>query len=58
MADRLDIVAVGIEDERAVIVGMIVGAHTRGSIVLAAGLQCRLVERIDLRPSFHRKSDV
>jgi hypothetical protein len=37
VAHRLDVVAVGIEDEGAVIVLMIVGPWTRRAIVQAAG---------------------
>ena len=38
-ANRLDIVAVGIDQERRVIGRAVIGARTGGAIVAAAGLQ-------------------
>ena len=50
MADGLGIVAVGVEDEGPVIIGMIFGPETGTDIVLAAGLDRRSIEGIDRGP--------
>ena len=47
VADGLGIVAVGIEDEGSVIIGMIFGPETGTAIVLATGLDRRSIEGID-----------
>jgi hypothetical protein len=49
MAHRLDVVAIGIEDEGGIIVGMIVRPQARIAIVSAAGMKCGSVEGIDTR---------
>ena len=48
MADGFDIVAVRVDDEGAVIVGVVVRADARRAVVLAAGSQRRRVEGVDL----------
>jgi len=50
MADGLDIVAVRIEDEGAVVVLMILRSQTRWPVVSAACGQGRLMKRIDRVP--------
>jgi hypothetical protein len=47
VAAGFDVVAVGVEYERAVIVLVIVRARAGWAVVFAAGGECRLVERID-----------
>ena len=47
VADGLDVVAVGIEHERAVVVRVILRAQARRAVVLAAGRERCAVERID-----------
>lgn len=47
MADRLDVVAVGVEDEGAVVVGVIVGAQAGSPVLGAAGGERGGVEGID-----------
>src|SRR5450631_1392133 len=46
-AHRLDIVAVGVDQERGVVVRAVVGARTGLAIVLATGLEARAVEGAD-----------
>src|ERR1700753_1343003 len=50
VADSLDIMATQVKHKGAVIVRMEVGADAGRSVILAAGGQRRLVERIDRRP--------
>src|SRR6267154_6106362 len=45
--DRLDVVPVGIEDERGVVVAAVLGTHTRGSDVGPAMAHCRVVPAHD-----------
>src|ERR1700730_5477022 len=47
VANRLDVVAVRVDYERPVIVGMIFLSHPRSTVVASTGSQCGLVERID-----------
>jgi hypothetical protein len=47
VADRFDVVAVGIEHERAVVVGVVLRTQPRRAVVLPAGGQCCAVEGID-----------
>lgn len=47
MAHRLGIVAVGIEDEGRVIIGVILGSQPRRSIIGAAGLERCSIEDVD-----------
>ena len=47
VAHRFDIIAVGIEDEGAVIIGMIVRPEPRFAIVAPAGGECHAMEFID-----------
>ena len=58
MADRLDIVPVGIEREGAVIVRMIMRADAGRTVVPAAGRECGLVECIDRRAVLGDDGDV
>ena len=48
MADGLDVVAVGIEDEGAVVVRVIMRAKARSAVVAAASIHCRAVESVDV----------
>ena len=48
VANGLDVVAVGTNNEGAIVVGMIVRAETRGAVVFAAGFDGSMVELIDL----------
>jgi len=58
MADRFEVDAIGIEDERAIIVRMIMRPKTRAAIVFPSGFQRRFVERIHLGPGRRDKGDV
>jgi hypothetical protein len=49
VAHRLDAMAVGVEHERAVIVGVILRPQPRLAVIAAAGSKCRRVKRIDSR---------
>lgn len=48
VADGFDVVPLGIDDERPVVVGMIVGADSRRPVVLAASLQRGVIKRAHL----------
>ena len=58
MADRFDVVAVGIDHERGVIVGMVVRAQARGAVVGRARSQGRGMESIDGGAAICGKGDV
>ena len=58
MADGFDVVAVGIEDERTVIVGVIVRPNAGRAIVTAAGGERRRMESVDPLPAVTSKSDM
>ena len=58
MADRLDVVAVGIAHERAVVVGVVLGPHPRLVQHLGAGGDGRVEERVDRRPVGGGEGDV
>ena len=58
MADGLDIVAVGIEDEGAVVVRVIMRPQARPAIVLAAGGKGGGMERIDLSAAARGEGDM
>src|SRR5208282_4244606 len=58
MANRLDIVAVAIVDEGAVVIGMILRAQPRRSIVLTARRDCRIIKRFDGCAIGRRESDM
>ena len=58
MADGLDVIAVRIVDERAVIVRMIFFPQSRSAVVTSARADGSLVERIDYRTIRSRKSDM
>src|SRR6185437_16351471 len=47
MAHRLDVVAIGIEHEGAVVVRMILWTQTRRAIVAGAGGECRAIKGVD-----------
>src|ERR1700694_2479558 len=47
VAHRLDVVAVGVEDEGAVVVRVVDLTHTRPTVVARARLECGGVERVD-----------
>ena len=49
MADGLDVVTVRVEHEGAVVVRVVVRPQPRRAIVLAAGRERRVIERIDRR---------
>src|SRR6185437_14878976 len=49
MANRFDVVSVGIDDESGVLVGVIARAKPGGAVVFAAGFQRRAMEGGDLR---------
>src|SRR4051812_46046382 len=53
-----DVVPVRIQHERAVVVGMVVGAYAWSTEVLATRADRRLVERIDLGAIARRERDV
>ena len=58
VADGLDVVAVGVEDEGAVVVGVVHGADAGRAVVLAAGGDRGLVEGVDLRAVLGAEGDV
>src|SRR5574337_2188478 len=58
MTDRLDVVAVGVEHERAVIMFVIMRPQARLAVVAATCSERGLVERIDIGPGLGRKRDV
>jgi hypothetical protein len=51
MANDFDVVAVRANHERRIVVGVIVRAKARGAVVLAARLESRTIELIDLIPA-------
>ncbi len=51
---RLDIVAVGIEDEGTVVTGMIVRSQSGGAVVAATCEQGFAMERVDRAPACRR----
>ena len=58
MAHGLDVVAIGVEHERAIVVGVVVRTHARRAVVAAARGDRRAIERIDVRPRLGMKRDV
>src|SRR5216683_7884933 len=58
VADRLDVVAVGIEDERPIVVFVIMRAQRRWSVVLSPGRERRLVKLLHGFPVLGREGDV
>ena len=58
MAHRLDVVAVGIEDECRVIIGVIVRPQAGSAIVSPAGPKCGNVESVDTRAVGRGDGDV
>jgi hypothetical protein len=57
VADGLDVVAVGVEDEGAVVARVVV-ALARGAVVAVAGCECDAVELVDGRVVRRREGDV
>src|SRR6266545_6168848 len=57
-ADRFDVVAVGIEQERGVIAGAVVRAQSGPSVVATAGFETVGVEAIDGGPIGRAQRDV
>src|SRR6478672_1192211 len=58
VTDRFDIVAVGIEDEGAVIIGMIMRPEARRAMVAAARFDRRRVEGVDQGAGLDGERDV
>jgi hypothetical protein len=58
VVDGLDVVAVGVEDERAVVARRVVGADARPAVVGAARGERRRVEGVDLRAGVGGERDV
>ncbi len=58
MAGRLDVVSVGADDERPVVVGVIDLTDTRNPVVPCSRRQRGSMERIDCRATVRRKADV
>ena len=56
--DRLDAVAVGVEQEGAVVRGAVLRARARRSVVAVPGVDTRLPERVDLRAVAGAEADV
>lgn len=48
MADDFDVVSVGTDDERGIVARVVLRAQTGATVVLAARLQRRAMERVDL----------
>src|SRR5436853_6057891 len=57
-ADRLDVMAVRIEQEGGVVAGTVIGAKARGAVVAPAGCQALGVEAIHGRAARRTESDV
>src|SRR5437016_13708488 len=57
VADDLDVVAVEIEDERAIVVRMVLRPQARPTVVATAHPQRRLVEGAHLSPVLNREGD-
>src|SRR5690606_36781006 len=58
MADRLDVVAVGLEDEGGIVVRVVVGPQARAAVVLADGRKRGGVQGVDLGAGFRLETDV
>jgi hypothetical protein len=58
VANGLDIVSIGIQDERAIVVLVIVRSRTRAAIVSSAGGKCSPVELIDFLARFGTEGDM
>ena len=55
MTDHLDVVAVGCDDERGVVMGVVVGAQSGWAVVLTSGFDRRAMERVDLATALCRE---
>jgi hypothetical protein len=58
MADRFDVVAVRVQNEGSIIVGVVLWPQSGSAVVPAAGAQRRLVERLDFPTSIGTEGDV
>ena len=58
VANRLDVVPVGANDEGCIVIRVVVWARTRRTIVLATRRECRAIERVDLLAILGRKRQV
>ena len=58
MAHRFDVVPIRADDEGGIVVRMIVRTQTRSTVVLAPGLQGRMIEVIDLLSSVGMERDM
>src|SRR5450755_3415827 len=58
VADRLDVVPIGVQNKGAIVVGMVLRARSRSSVVPAACSHRRPIERVDLCARFGAKRDV
>lgn len=58
VTDDLDVVAIVIEDEGAVVGGVILRSETWSSVILASSSQRSFVERVNLRVRVSREGDV
>jgi hypothetical protein len=56
--NRLRAVAVRVEEERAVVLGAVLGAEARSAVVGVAGLDPRLPERVDVGAGGGDEADV
>ena len=54
----LDLVAVEIDDEGTVVIRVVVRAQARLAVILAAGLQGRGVESVDIGAAFRAEADM
>jgi len=58
VTDRLDVVAIGVEDVRRVVVRVVVGPNARRPVVPSARVEGRRVEGVDRRTVVALESDV
>src|SRR5690242_15667157 len=56
--DGLDVVSIEVQDEGAVVVGVVMSAHARGPEVLASRFESRSVKGFDLGSVARRERDV
>src|ERR1022692_902083 len=58
VADGLDVVSIGVQHKGAIVVGMVLRAKSRGSVVLPARRHRRPIKSVDLRARLGAKRDV
>jgi hypothetical protein len=58
MGDRFDVMPVRVEDERPIIIGVIVRPETGRTVVLGPRRERRIVKRPHLSPVFRREGNV